>query len=193
MFNHHPHSRYQLLEKPMAYPGTDIIHRTPDGPVFDLGVESEVPGTNGAFGNAYLQVADVLEMAHVLGMATHDEVAAKDKRIAELEAQLLKLPNETETLKDGLDDLVRDFLARISTSDPVVPVEVDTEKLESESGKSERTSNVSDKPKRNAKGSDRNDDKNDGQGDGPSVNEGTNGVSGSSKYDALELTGFDFD
>jgi hypothetical protein len=52
-------------------------------------------------------------MARVLGMATQDEVTILKRRIEELNAEVLNVPREVESLKDGLSVLVSDFLDRV--------------------------------------------------------------------------------
>lgn len=106
--NHHPHSRYVLKEAPWGYQASDLIHRDISGPVFDLGVDLD-----DSHGIAYIRVTDVEEMARVLGMATKDEVTILKNRIAELNAEVMNVPREVESLKDGLDALVSDFLDRV--------------------------------------------------------------------------------
>jgi hypothetical protein len=46
-------------------------------------------------------------------MATKEEVAALKNRIEELNAEVLNVPTEVEILKDGLSELVADFLHRV--------------------------------------------------------------------------------
>lgn len=116
--NFHPHSRYVLKEAPWGYNASDLIHRDISGPVFDLGVDLE-----DRHGIAYIRVSDVEEMARVLGMATRDEVKALKNQIKELNAEVTNVPREVEKLKDGLDDLVSDFLHRVVVGDSAdIPV-----------------------------------------------------------------------
>jgi uncharacterized coiled-coil protein SlyX len=95
---------------------SDIIHNSGDGPVFDLGVDLD-----DRHGIAYIRVTDVEEMARVLGMATRDEVQALNRRIEELNAEVTNVPREVEKLKDGLSDLVSDFLDRVVPRGDSIP------------------------------------------------------------------------
>lgn len=113
-------SRYLVWPKPLSYPFYDLINRdTTPGPVFDLNVE-----LSDYNGSVYLSVNSVIEMARVLGMATTDEVAALNARIAELESQIGKLPQAQEELKNGLASLVSKFHTDLLTDDSVVPVDI---------------------------------------------------------------------
>lgn len=106
--NYHPHSRYVLKEAPWGYQAADLIHRDISGPVFDLGVDLD-----DRHGIAYIRVSDVEEMARVLGMETKEKVQQLWARIDELNAEVLNVPREVESLKDGLSVLVSDFLDRV--------------------------------------------------------------------------------
>lgn len=100
--------RFILMDKPMASPFSDIVTGTPEGPVFDLSVDLEYYS-----GVGYLKVEHVEEMAHTLGMITKVEADALLRRIEELNAEVLNIPREVESLKDGLSELVADFLNRV--------------------------------------------------------------------------------
>lgn len=116
--NFHPHSRYVLKEAPWGYMASDIIHNDISGPVFDLGVDLD-----DRHGFAYIRVSDVEEMARVLGMATREEVQIMKRRIDELNAEVLNVPREVESLKDGLSVLVSDFLDRVVPRNSDNPVD----------------------------------------------------------------------
>lgn len=116
--NYHPHSRYTLKEAPWGYQAADIIHSDISGPVFDLGVDLD-----DRHGIAYIRVTDIEEMARVLGMATREEVLVYKKRIEELNAEVLLVPREVESLKDGLSNLVSDFLDRVVPRNSDNPVD----------------------------------------------------------------------
>jgi hypothetical protein len=114
LVNHHPHSKFQLLEKPGNYPGLDIINGTPDGPVIDLSVDMD-----NRYGIGYIQVRDVEEMARVLGYVTPEVAAAKDARIAELEAQVNRVPTKIERLTNELRATVDRFVDSLSVDDDI--------------------------------------------------------------------------
>jgi hypothetical protein len=114
LVSQHPHSKFQLLEKPGAYPGLDIINGTPDGPVIDLSVDMD-----NKYGIGYIQVRDVEEMARVLGYVTPEVAAAKDARIAELEAQVNRVPTKIERLTNELRATVDRFVDSLSVDDDI--------------------------------------------------------------------------
>lgn len=114
--NYHPHSRYVLREAPWGYQSADLIHNDISGPVFDLGVDLD-----DRHGIAFIRVTDVEEMSRVLGMSTVEETQALKQRIKELEAEVRNVPNEVESLKDGLSSLVASFLDRVVPRNDSVP------------------------------------------------------------------------
>jgi hypothetical protein len=94
--------RFVLLEKPVAFPFTDIVNNTPDGPVFDLGVDLDMRD-----GVVYLKADHVEEMAKTLGMIHGEEVETLRNRIIELETK--ELPEEVKGLVDGINELVANY------------------------------------------------------------------------------------
>ena len=115
--NYHPHSRYTLHEKAELYPFLDLIWRKPDGPFIDLKVDYPDPTNNYADGTAYLRTEDIIEMAHVLGMATREEMDALKKENAELKAKLQQLPTMVESFKNELHRTTTDFLSALDATD----------------------------------------------------------------------------
>lgn len=130
--NHHPHSRFKMVERPFGYLPGDLIHNTLDGPVFDLGIDLD-----DRMGYAFIRISDIEDMARVLGMATKEEVAGYKTTIAGLQQQVQRLPQEVGKLQNGLDDLLNGFSESISTFDPATDslldsLEDDSEELESD-------------------------------------------------------------
>lgn len=156
MHNYKPEGRYPLLDRPVNLPGLDIIHKSPDGPVFDLTIDTD----NLLLGTAYLQAQDVEQMARSLGWISPEEFAAKDQRIKELEAQIKVLPEIVEEYKDGLVDLSDKFHDRLvsAASIPLASVGEEPESESEESGSDAETS---------------------GQVDSDNIDKGPNGISGS--------------
>lgn len=105
--------RFKLLEKPLAYPFFDIVNRTPDGPVFDLGVDVDTFD-----GVVYITADHVVEMAKLLGMIHGEEVEHLHDKINELEAQKNRLPEGVGELVNGIDELVANYRDR-TISGPV--------------------------------------------------------------------------
>jgi hypothetical protein len=172
--NYHPHSRYVLKEAPWGYQSADLIHNDISGPVFDLGVDLD-----DRHGIAFIRVTDIEEMARVLGMATRDEVKVLKARIEDLNAEVLNVPREVESLKDGLSVLVSDFLNRVvPNGDSIsVPVEKPTEDHEGESPLSN--------------GDDESVDS--GAGETPEQDSDDAGDEGSNELPSDSLNGFGFD
>lgn len=117
LVNYHPHSRYTLHEKAGLYPFRDLIWNKTDGPFIDLKVDYPDPTNNYADGTAYLRTEDVIEMAHVLGMATREEMDALQKENAELKEKLKRLPTMVESFKNELHRTTSDFLAALDATD----------------------------------------------------------------------------
>lgn len=114
--NYHPHSRYTLHEKAGLFPFRDLIWNKTDGPFIDLKVDFPDPANFYADGTAYLRVEDVIEMAHVLGMSTREEVDALRKENEELKAKLLQLPTKVESFKNDLSRTTTDFLSSLDAT-----------------------------------------------------------------------------
>jgi len=123
--NYHPHSRYTLHEKADLYPFLDLIWRKPDGPFIDLKVDYPDPTNNYADGTAYLRTEDVIEMAHVLGMATREEMDALKKENAELKAKLNELPTKVEGFKNELSRVTTEFLSALDSPASVAVADVE--------------------------------------------------------------------
>ena len=117
MINHHPNGRFQLHERPINIPGLDIINKSPDGPVFDLSVDTD----NLPWGTAYIRAEHVMDMAKCLGMKTLEDYADLVEENNKLRAQVANLPLVVRDFKDGLDSLLSDFDSNLSES-PSVPV-----------------------------------------------------------------------
>lgn len=166
--NYKPEGRYPLLDRPINIPGLDIIHKSPDGPVFDLTIDTD----NLPFGTAYLRAQDVEQMARSLGWISREEYLAKDERIRELEAQIQVLPSIVEEYKDGLVDLSDRFHDSLvsAANIPLASVGEESESEPEESGDNSETS---------------------GQDDSDNSDEGPNGVSGTPihEFGFLELGG----
>lgn len=96
--------RFKLLEKPLAYPFFDIVNRTPDGPVFDLGVDVDTFD-----GVVYITADHVEEMAKSLGMIHGEEVEDLHKKIKELEEEKNRLPEGVDKLVSGINELVATY------------------------------------------------------------------------------------
>lgn len=158
--NYKPEGRYPLLDRPINLPGLDIIHKAPDGPVFDLTVDTD----NLPFGTAYIRAEDIEQMARSLGWVPPEEYEAKDYRIRELEAQIQVLPSIVEEYKDGLVELSDRFHDSLvsAANIPLASVGEEPEAKPEESGDNAETS---------------------GQDDSNSSDEGPNGVSGDSSYE----------
>lgn len=111
-------SRFLVWPQPLSYPGYDLINRdTSPGDVFDLGIEM-----SDYSGGVYLAVPHVIEMAQHIGMATVEEADAMRQEIADLKAQINRLPKAEENLKDGIDSLVSQFLVDLHSDEPDVVV-----------------------------------------------------------------------
>jgi hypothetical protein len=130
--------RFKLLEKPLAYPFHDIVNQTPDGPVFDLGVDLDFKS-----GVVYITADHVEEMAKLLGMIHGEEVEHLHNKIKELEEEKNRLPEGVDKLVSGINQLVVDYnrgvvLGSLGGELSDVPVSSDngTEKKSDSDGKS---------------------------------------------------------
>lgn len=118
MINHHPHGRFPLVERPINLPGLDMIQKSPDGPVFDLCVDTD----NLPWGTAYIKAEHVMDMAKSLGMKTLEEWQALAEENAALKKQVDRLPEVVRDFSDRFDGLLVGFHADLlSTSDIPVP------------------------------------------------------------------------
>lgn len=131
--------RFKLWDRPAVYPQVDLVNGAPEGPVFDLDVNREDGGAQ------YLRADHVEDMATMLGWKSPEEVASIIEENDKLKNQINNLPNATEELKDGIDNLVRDFYNRLDyrpVLDVVIPEKSgeDDDKSESGSSKSESDS-----------------------------------------------------
>ena len=125
--NYHPHSRYTLHEKANLFPFKDLIWQKTDGPFIDLKIDFPDPTNFYADGTAFLRVEDVVEMAHVLGMATREEVEKLKQENEELKAKLLQLPTKVESFKNDLSRTTTEFLATLDSTVPLVVADVEAE------------------------------------------------------------------
>lgn len=133
--------RFKLLEKPLAHPFVDVINQTPDGPVFDLGVDLEF--FNGVL---YITADHVEEMARMIGMVHGEEIEALREENKRLEEEKTRLPEGVDELVNGINELVvaynqRAVLGTLGHELPDVPVSSDngTEKKSESVGKSQNS------------------------------------------------------
>lgn len=105
------YGRFNLHDKPLAFPFTDIVNRTPEGPVFDLGVVVELYS-----GVVYIKAEHIQVMAERLGMITADKAAELIAENAKLQEAATKLPDKIGRFTDGIDTLVRDYHAGLLLS-----------------------------------------------------------------------------
>lgn len=124
--------RFKLWDRPAVYPQVDLVNGAPEGPVFDLDVNTEDGGAT------YLRQDHVEEMARTLGWMSPEEVADLKEYNEKLENQILNLPNSIEELKDAIDNCVSDFYTRLDyrPSFPVDNAEVNGSDDESADGDS---------------------------------------------------------
>lgn len=109
-------TRFVHLDKPLAYPFFDIVTRdTNAGGCFDLSVLLE-----DFTGSLYVRDGHIIEMARSIGMATAEETAILRQEVAELKAQIDRLPSAQEELKNGLANLVSKFHTDL-LADPDIP------------------------------------------------------------------------
>lgn len=144
MINHHPHGRFQLHEKPINLPGLDIINKSPDGPVFDLSVDTD----NLPWGTAYIRAEHVMDMAKSLGMKSLEDWNALVKENIALREQVEALPNAVRKLSNGLDSLLSDFNSGLSepTNVPLPAVAEESEEPALNDAGSEQTDGQSNSP-----------------------------------------------
>lgn len=126
--------RFILVEKPLAYPYVDIVTNTAEGPLFDLSVDLDM-----FEGVPYVKAAHVEEMAKTLGMSTKEEVDALNERIRELEEENTRLPEASEELVNGINDLVSLYHSHIKSASYVRAGLSGTE-TSKDSGKSDSSS-----------------------------------------------------
>lgn len=132
--------RFILVEKPLTYPFVDIVTKTSEGPLFDLSVDLD-----NFDGVPYVKAEHVEEMAKTLGMATKAEVEILNERINELEAEVKRLPEQSEELVNGINRLVSDYYSGIRTSDSA-PAIVPNSSPNEDSGESDSKSKGRSKP-----------------------------------------------
>lgn len=99
--------RFKLWDRPAVYPQVDLVNGAPEGPVFDLDVNTESGGAT------YLRQDHVEEMARTLGWMSPEEVQTLKDENDKLQNQILNLPNAIEELKDAIDSRVSDFYTRL--------------------------------------------------------------------------------
>lgn len=107
--------RFVLHEKPIAMPRRDIIKKTADGPVFDLGIILEH-----YTGAVYVQQLHIEEMAKSVGMLTKADAEHLYKVIENLQAENKKLVRNAEELRNGIDSAINRFYTDAGDA-PVVP------------------------------------------------------------------------
>lgn len=168
-------SRFLLVDKPLTFPFFDIVNQTPEGPLFDLGVDLEY--FNGV---VYVKVEHIEEMARVLGMLSKDDATVLNERIKELEAENEKLPNEVEELVNGIAGLVSRYRTGGTAGISVPPYLRDIEDATEPAGNSESESRI---PEGSVDELDEilgKSDETNGQADNDSGRKGSNRVSASS-------------
>lgn len=99
--------RFKLWDRPAVYPQVDLVNGAPEGPVFDLDVNTEDGGAT------YLRVDHVEEMARTLGWLSPEEVIKLKEENEALQNRVYNLPNAIEELKDAIDSNVSDFYNRL--------------------------------------------------------------------------------
>jgi hypothetical protein len=109
--------RFVLHDKPAAYPFTDIVTTTGEGPVFDLSVDLEFYS-----GVAYVKAEHVEEMAHTLGMVTKVEADELRAKIIKLEEEKNTLPVHVERLIHGINASLVSYADSHSSVPITVPV-----------------------------------------------------------------------
>lgn len=136
MINHHPDGRFPFLDRPINIPGLDIINKSPDGPVFDLSVDTD----NLPWGTAYIRAEHVADMAKSLGMKSLEDWEELVKENIALREQVNALPHIVRKFSNGLDRLLSDFNADLSepASVPVLSVAEEPEVADKSDGKSEQ-------------------------------------------------------
>lgn len=104
--------RFKFMEQMQAYPFKEVVNLTPDGPVFDIGVDLEDYD-----GVIYIKAEHIVEMARMIGMATVGEVASLNKTIDKLTKEVEVLPERIGAFTDELSSLVSRFHRNIGLSD----------------------------------------------------------------------------
>jgi hypothetical protein len=127
--------RFVLLSKPVAYPFSEIVTGTGDGPVFDLSVDLEYYS-----GVAYLKAEHVEEMAHTLGMITKEEADELRAKITQLEEYSNSLPPHVESLVHGIHAVIDIY--RHASAGPHVAIDVPVYLSDPDPGTEQREGNV---------------------------------------------------
>lgn len=86
--------RFVLLSKPVAFPFSDLVTGTGEGPVFDLSVDLEFYN-----GVGYIKAEHVEEMARTLGMEYKKEA----------EPESAEINHDLESLINGIDIVLRGY------------------------------------------------------------------------------------
>lgn len=167
MINHHPDGRFPLLERPINIPGLDIINKSPDGPVFDLCVDTD----NLPWGTAYIRAEHVTDMAKSLGMKSLEDWEALVEENKRLKEQVENLPAVVREFKNGLDSLLGDFDSNLSkpVNIFVPPVAKEPESVPKPNGKPKQA---------------------DGQSDSDSIDKGPNQLSGTTSDESFGFLNF---
>lgn len=109
--------RFTLMEKPRAFPFTDLVNNTPDGPVFDLGIVLEMRD-----GVGYIKAEHIAEMAEQLGYASPVEVAELKQQVEELTKEVEVLPQRIGKFNAELNGLVARYHDDLRTGGDSVSV-----------------------------------------------------------------------
>ena len=158
-YNQSEHTRFRLRERPSRL----NIFGTPDGPVFDLGVDL-------SFFNGPVQIpaAVIVEMGQSIGMLTVEEAAELKENLAYSNAKNEKAALLATELTDGIAVLTDKFYADLDSVVYDVDEDSDGSTKESASDSGNANHNDSDSPK------------NDGQTDGDNSKPKSDGVSNDS-------------
>lgn len=167
--------RFTLLEKPNAYPFADLVNNTPEGPVFDLGIDLEMRD-----GVVYIKAEHVQEMAEQLGMLSEEEADALRNENASLKAIADTIPEKIERFKNGIDALVRSYHDDLLAGDGGTGIPDAKESTGQERGEpsGDNSGVVRDSDESKSESH-----KSDGQGFSVDFLKGTNGLSSNSSND----------
>lgn len=164
--------RFVLHDKPAAYPFTDIVTTTGEGPVFDLSVDLEFYS-----GVAYVKAEHVEEMGTTLGMLSKVEADKLRARIAHLEEVQDTLPAHVESLLHGINDSIlsyADARTAVGISVPVYLQDIDPGAESGEGAESEKSGMDSSEPEPDSA------DKPAGKNSSNAVGKGSDELSGDS-------------
>jgi hypothetical protein len=117
-YNQSEHTRFRLLERPNRL----NIFGTPDGPVFDLGIDLQY-----FTGPIQIEAYVIVEMARSIGMLTVEQAEALNKELAESKAKNEKAATLGSELTSGISALVDKFYADLGSVAIAGDVSVETE------------------------------------------------------------------